>query len=512
MLSLPSPPNPLDVVGQGLGSALAELAVTAFAAAMKGLWDFSLSLLAGVLAIIDHLTVPDLDPRTGPLSSVLPSTAWVGAALLVLLCLVQLGRAALSGGGGLLHLFKGIGQYMVVTASGLGLLAALVTAADAAARGILAAGLHTGTWAGIAASNTPWQNAVHGVSGAGLGVIALLGVLPAAVGLLVAALVREASILVIAATIPILAAGLVAQATARWFWTALRWMLALVMLTPAVAVVVSIGFKVAAAASGTTNPQAADAGQQAVTAFVGAAVLLVSVFCPLALFKLFAFVDPGTPSGHGLRTSLSDLGTRGQAETTSDAAYAGGGSGATAQEAAASDGVESRWTAAVSRLTAAHRTMAAGSTAAMTAAAPILEAAGVGAGTGAALYASPGASRPNRATTRAARPGGGPESASAEPPPSGDGGSEAMAAPPDGGDGPPPQVDPPDPPQPPPPSAPPASPPPQGNGPGSGDDPGRGGSPRPPTSGRPGPGGAGGAPPATTAGVGEVAEVAVVAG
>src|SRR6186997_454729 len=136
---------------------------------------------------------------------------------------------------------RGIAQYMIVTAAALGILTTLVSAADAAARGILAAGLNAHSWQGISAANAPWQNAVHGVSGAGLGLIALLGVLPAAIGLVVAALVRQASILVIAATIPILAAGLVAEATARWFWTGLRWMFALIMLTPAVAIVISIG-------------------------------------------------------------------------------------------------------------------------------------------------------------------------------------------------------------------------------------------------------------------------------
>ena len=220
----------------------------------------------------------------------------------------------MSGGTGLLHLFKGIAQYVVVTASGLGLLAGFVTAANAAALGILSSGLHVDSWAGIAAANSAWQNTVNAVSGVGLGLIALLGVIPAAISLLVTALVREAAILVIAATIPIVAAGLVAEATARWFWTALRWLLALVLLTPTVAVVMAVGLQLAAGAAGGTQPAGAaastDAGQSAVTALVAAAVLLVSVFCPLALFKLFAFVDPATPSGQRLRTTMADSSIR----------------------------------------------------------------------------------------------------------------------------------------------------------------------------------------------------------
>ena len=161
---MPSIPNPIDVIGKGLGGSLADLAEPAFNQAMKSLWDFSLSLLKGVLGVIDHLTVPNLDPVAGPLSSVMPATIWVGAVLLVLLAFIQLGKAAMTGGGGLLQLFKGIAQYMIATASALGILTTLVTAADAAARGILAAGLKADSWQGITAANAPWQNAVNGVS------------------------------------------------------------------------------------------------------------------------------------------------------------------------------------------------------------------------------------------------------------------------------------------------------------------------------------------------------------
>ena len=477
---MPSIPNPIDILGQGLGGSLADLAESAFNQAMKSLWDFSVSLLTGVLGVIDHLTVPNLDPAAGPLASVMPATIWVGGVLLVLLSFVQLAKAAMSGGGGLFQLFKGIGQYMIVTAAALGILTTLVTAADAAARGILEAGLNARSWQGISAANAPWQNAVHAVSGAGLGLIALLGVLPAAIGLMVAALVRQASILVIAATIPILAAGLVAEATARWFWTGLRWMFALVMLTPAVAIVVSIGFKVAASASQAGGPASSDAGQQAVTAFIGAAVLLISVFCPLAMFKLFAFMDSGTPSGHSLRTSLSDFGS-GSTPAAGVAAGVGGGApsgSVTAQEADASNSVDSRWTSALSSLSAPHRIMAAGTTAAMSGAGPVLEAVGVGAG---ADGAGTGAGRPARSPGRLASAGG------SRTGPAPDNTADVSGSPP------PPEPDAPGPPD---------------GGPGS-----TGGDPAGSTGGpaKPATGGVSGSAGTTGAGAASVAEVAVVA-
>lgn len=369
----------------------------------------------------------------------MPATVWVGAVLLVVLCLVQVGKAAISGGSGLLQLFKGIAQYMIVSVSALGILMVLVTAANAAALGILADGLHADSWHGISAANTPWQNGVNGVFGAGLGLIALLGVLPAAIGLLVAALVREASILVIAATIPILAAGLVAEATARWFWTGLRWLLALIMLTPAVAIVLALGLQLAAGAANATSSSTAtagDTGQQAVTAFVGAGVLLISVFCPLALFKLFAFIDPGTGSGQRLRTSLSPGGSTaassGQNVQTSQGGSSTSGA-TTTQENDASEQVDSRWAAAVGKLSAPHRAMASGAQSAMSSAGPVLSAVGVGAG------ADPdhGTRRPpsrNTSTPRGPDRGSDPSTSSTS--------STEQTPPP-----PPPQVDPPAPPE-----------------------------------------------------------------
>ena len=490
---MPNIPNPINILSQNLGGSLAAMAATAFDAAMKSLWDFSLSLLTGVLGVIDHLTVPNLDPATGPLLSVMPATIWTGGVLLVLLSFVQVGKAAMSGGGGLLHLFKGIAQYMIITACALSILTTLVAAADAAARGILAAGLGAHSWQGITAANAPWQNAVHGVSGAGLGLIALLGVLPATIGLMVAALVREASILVIAATIPILAAGLVAEATARWFWTGLRWMFALIMLTPAVAIVITIGFKLAASASAGTGRQSTDAGQQAVTAFIGAAVLLISVFCPLAMFKLFAFMDPGTPSGHSLRTTMASIGSGSSSPSgtaTGAAAVNGGSPGSSAvtpQEADASDSVDSRWASAIASMSAPHRIMAAGTSAAMSSAAPVLEAAGVGAGAdaGSQTWARPPHSGGRSAPVGQATGG----AASTEPP--NDAGPN-NSGPDDGGAPPTPTIDVPGPPD---------------------SSPGPAGPPHPPApGGTPSPAGTPGTTGAEVAEASEVADVAVVAG
>ena len=105
----------------------------------------------------------------------------------------------------------------------------------------------------------------------------------------------------------------------------------------------------------------------------------MSVFCPLALFKLLAFVDPGTASGQRLRTSMADAGIGG-ASSTSTAGGLAASSGSTPQEATSSDQVETRWGNALGRLSAAHATLGSAAQRVMSTAAPVLAAAGVGDG------------------------------------------------------------------------------------------------------------------------------------
>ena len=63
---------------------------------------------------------------------------------------------------------------------------------------------------------------------------------------------------------PILAGGLVFDATTRWFWTGLRWMVALLLLTPAIALVTVIGLQTRPArlAASTTDGDAASSAVQ----------------------------------------------------------------------------------------------------------------------------------------------------------------------------------------------------------------------------------------------------------
>ena len=156
---MPDLPNPIGALAGGFTAGLSAAAETAFDAAMQSLWTFAVNLLHGVFDILDELTTPNLDPRTGPLAAVLPATAWVGGVLLVVLCLVQVGKAAMSAGTGMWHLFKGLGQYLIVAAVALGVLSGFIAAANAAALGILSTGLGVDSWAGVSTANSAWMRA-----------------------------------------------------------------------------------------------------------------------------------------------------------------------------------------------------------------------------------------------------------------------------------------------------------------------------------------------------------------
>src|SRR5690606_15192973 len=114
--------------------------------------------------------------------------------------------------------------------------------------------------------------------------------IPAGVGFALLMVFRQAAVLALIATIPIAAAGLVAASTASVFWRSARWLLAAILMKPALALVLLIGVDVMSRAEGVAGLLA------------GTAVLLVSLACPALLFRLLAFVDPATAAGTAVRT------------------------------------------------------------------------------------------------------------------------------------------------------------------------------------------------------------------
>lgn len=324
-----------ELIFGSIGDKIAELAAGAFNSAMKALWNASITMLAAVFGFIDKYTTPNVDPANGAFSGVLPLTLYIGLVVLVIMSFVQIGKAVASGGRGFARILIGLAQYVAVTVGGLGVLAAAITACNALSHGILeSAGIEN--WQGIGTTQNGLAEAtVEGVSGVVLGIIALLCVIPAAIGFAIEAIAREAGILILGATIPILAGGLISDRTRGMFWTGLRWMLALLLMTPATALAVVIGLRLAVAAAGGDGQQQ-DAGHAIAGALVSGIVLIIALTCPMALFKLFAFVDPNSLAGANVRSALGSGGGSG-----------GGGGSAGSSEGGAEATGDSRFEQAV---------------------------------------------------------------------------------------------------------------------------------------------------------------------
>lgn len=68
-----------------LGASPGSAASRALDGAMEKIWTFAATLLTGAFGLIAKLARPDLDPRSGALSAVLPTILWCGG--ITVLCL-----------------------------------------------------------------------------------------------------------------------------------------------------------------------------------------------------------------------------------------------------------------------------------------------------------------------------------------------------------------------------------------------------------------------------------------
>jgi type IV secretion system protein TrbL len=291
-------PNPLGE----LASIIAKAAADAWTAAMMAIWDSGLYILRIVLTFSELFLTPDLS-ADGPGHDVYAFTLWLALALVTILALLQLGAAAFKRDGkSLARAFVGAGQFVVVCACWLGYCVMIVAACGAITRGLMKSLLGVNTW-------PEWEPleglAVQDIADATVAtVLAFLGVFLwlAAIGHILVYLARAASLLVLTATGPLAAAGLVSDATRSWFWKSLRWFHAAAFTPVLMVMVLGIGVQMA----GGVAAHLSDDTQKAIgTAFPAVMLILISVVAPLALFKLLAFVDPGTPSGASFRQGMA---------------------------------------------------------------------------------------------------------------------------------------------------------------------------------------------------------------
>ena len=213
-----------------------------------------------------------IDP-TSPIATIWPLMRWVSLVIATGLFFLQLATTMLRGGRGMFRLATGPLAYAVavgMTAGGIGLLFA---AGDGLTTMMLDQGLKADGFVGVLDSPAaakffiPAPNldaptsALDPVSpqaraeSAGalasqldattravvLGIVAVFAVIPAGLGFLLENIFRLAVFAVLVATSPVTAAGLLADATASWFWRGLRWAITAAVLKPALALVLIIG-------------------------------------------------------------------------------------------------------------------------------------------------------------------------------------------------------------------------------------------------------------------------------
>jgi hypothetical protein len=187
-------------------------------------------------------------------------------------------------------------QYGVTLAVTVGLVATFLAGVDGLTDGILTYGLRSKNFTD-AFSHTSIANAAsHGIKAVVLGLCAVGGLLPAAVGYVLEMLFREAAIYVLVAVVPLVAAGLLANVSAGWFWRTVRWLAAAIAMKPVLALTLVLGVSIAGGSQGVSGLLA------------GVAVLVVSLIAPFVLFRLFAFVDPHSDPGAGFREFLASRG------------------------------------------------------------------------------------------------------------------------------------------------------------------------------------------------------------
>jgi hypothetical protein len=293
--------NPFTALGNAAGKIVAD----GWTAAMLGIWNAGLWLLKLVLGLEDDFLVPDLS-EGGPMRGIYPYTFWIAGALVLILVMIQIGIAAFRRDGqSLARVLIGAAQFVMVWVAGVVYAVAVVAAAGGLTRALMQSLLHVNAmdawqpWTGFSTADI-----TDGTIATVLGVMGFFLIF-AAFGHLLVMLTRGAALLVLAATNPIAAAGLVWDGGKAWFWKALRWFHAAAFTPVIMMLMLGLGVQVTShvALSATDTLQTAIG-----TAVPGVMLILVGCFAPLALFKLLAFVDPGTSSGAAMRAGLTAQG------------------------------------------------------------------------------------------------------------------------------------------------------------------------------------------------------------
>ncbi|MGH4007001.1 MAG: hypothetical protein ACRDTH_02315 [Pseudonocardiaceae bacterium] len=309
---------PFDDIGAALGDQFKSMMASAFEAAMIAIWDASLALLRTAFQLADQFSVFSVSTTEGPLKVVWPMMLWISGVLALGLFSWQLIMTNVRGGRGFTRLVTGPVQYGIALAVTVGMVAAFLAAVDGLTDGILSYGLQSRNFTDALTHTSFTDAAGDGVKAVVLGICAIVGVIPAAIGYVLEMLFRQAAIMVLVAVVPLAAAGMLAGVTAPWFWRTARWLLAAIAMKPVLALTLVLGVAIAGGAQGLSGLLA------------GVGVLVISLFAPFVLFRLFAFVDPNSDSGGAFRDFASGAGVDSYGPNNPALALAGAGGGGSA--------------------------------------------------------------------------------------------------------------------------------------------------------------------------------------
>lgn len=306
--------NPFNWLGGKVKESLADV----FTSMMMALWSAALWLMDFVFRVLDRFLTPDV--ATPGLNHLYGVTLWLSLVVALVIGFGQVGLAAVRRDGRTLaSLAAGIAQYGAVVTGWVVVCGGLILGCAGLTHGLLSELLDVPGFSGYSASAGMPNQVAGTVQAAVLGVCALFLVIPAAFGYLLIMLVREAALLILVATMPIAAAGALGEGTKAWMWKSIRWFVAACLTAPLLALVVGLGVQISRAAF----PEAAGAPQRGASmqagighivnaneahvgmAVVGCVIFAISCFCPMVLFRLLAFVDPGTASGASFRSTLA---------------------------------------------------------------------------------------------------------------------------------------------------------------------------------------------------------------
>lgn len=294
----------MDIWGRIAGEA-GKVVADAWTSIMITVWAAGVYVLGVVLRFEDHFLTPDVS-EAGPARTVLGYTFWIAGALVVMLLILQLGAAAVRRDGkSLARAVVGVAQFGMAWVVLLGYATLVLQACAAINDALMRALLGVDSWQAW----QPWSkfqasDVTDAVVATVLGVLGLVLWL-AAIAHFVVILARAGALIVLTATAPIAAAGLVSESTRAWFWKSLRWFHAAAFAPLIMTLLMGLGVQITTGvALGYTDSSQAAVG----TALPGVMMILIAAVAPAALFKLLAFVDPGTASGAAVRAGLAAAG------------------------------------------------------------------------------------------------------------------------------------------------------------------------------------------------------------